>query len=83
MMTLEQLQQLVEQDDLDLLDQHLLPMDTAVIRLPQLVLTEEQTKAVGFGQRVKFVNAQRIQGQVRLISPNNLFLGVAIIDEHN
>ena len=83
MMTLEQLQQLAEKEDLDLLDQHLLPMDTAVIRLPKLVLTEEQTKAVGFGQRVKFLNAQGIQGQVRLISPDNLFLGVAIIDENN
>lgn len=83
MMTLEQLQQLAEKEDLDLLDQHLLPMDTAVIRLPKLVLTEEQTKAVGFGQRVKFLNEQGIQGQVRLISPDNLFLGVAIIDENN
>ncbi|MBN6710726.1 tRNA pseudouridine(55) synthase TruB [Haemophilus haemoglobinophilus] len=83
MMTLEQLQQLAEKEDLDLLDQHLLPMDTAVIRLPKLVLTEEQTKAVGFGQRVKFLNVQGIQGQVRLISPDNLFLGVAIIDENN
>lgn len=83
MMTLEQLQQFSEQEDLDLLDQHLLPMESAVIRLPGLCLTKEQARAVGFGQRIKFLNEQGIQGQVRLISPENLFLGVAVIDENS
>lgn len=83
MMTLEQLQQFSEQEDLNLLDQHLLPMESAVIRLPGLHLTKEQARAVGFGQRIKFLNEQGIQGQVRLISPENLFLGVAVIDENS
>ncbi|PVX33007.1 tRNA pseudouridine synthase B [Pasteurella langaaensis DSM 22999] len=83
MLTWEQLQQLAEKQDLALLDQHLLPLDTAVSKLTALYLTEVQTKAVGFGQRVKFSNEQQIYGQVRLFSPENLFLGVAEIDQNN
>ncbi|KAL1050100.1 tRNA pseudouridine(55) synthase TruB, partial [Haemophilus influenzae] len=40
----------------------------------------EQSKAIGFGQRVKFANEQQLSGQVRLFSAENLFLGVALID---
>ena len=83
MLTWEQLQQLAEKQDLALLDQHLLPLYTAVSKLTALYLTEVQTKAVGFGQRVKFSNEQQIYGQVRLFSPENLFLGVAEIDQNN
>ncbi|MCK3657520.1 tRNA pseudouridine(55) synthase TruB [Pasteurellaceae bacterium Pebbles2] len=83
MMTWEQLQQLAETQDLEALDAHLLPVDTAVSKLPQLQLNAEQTKAVGFGQRVKFENAEKIYGQVRLISAENCFLGVAEIHQDN
>lgn len=83
MLTWQQLQQFAEKQDLALLDQHLLPLDTAVSKLTALYLTEEQTKAVGFGQRVKFHNEQQIYGQVRLFSQENLFLGVAEIDQNN
>lgn len=79
MITLEQLQQLAEQQDLSLLDQHLLPSDTAVSKLPQLELTAEQTTAIGFGQRVRFDNPQGLTGQVRLYSASQQFLGVAEI----
>ena len=77
------LQSLAAQQDLSLLDTLLLPMDTAVAKLPTLTLNESQAQGVGFGQRVKFDNSNRLQGQVRLFSHENRFLGVAVIDENN
>ena len=77
------LQSLAEQQDLALLDALLLPMDTAVAKLPALTLNESQTQGIGFGQRIKFDNPNRLQGQVRLFSHENRFLGVAVIDENN
>ena len=77
------LQSLAAQQDLALLDALLLPMDTAVAKLPALTLDENQTQGIGFGQRVKFDNPNRLQGQVRLFSHENRFLGVAVIDENN
>ena len=77
------LQSLAEQEDLSLLDALLLPMDTAVAKLPALTLNESQTQGIGFGQRIKFDNLNRLQGQVRLFSHENRFLGVAVIDENN
>ena len=77
------LQSLAEQQDLSLLDALLLPMDTAVAKLPALALNETQTQGIGFGQRIKFDNPNRLQGQVRLFSHENRFLGVAVIDENN
>ncbi|EIJ70607.1 tRNA pseudouridine(55) synthase TruB [Pasteurella bettyae] len=83
MITWEQLQKLAEQNDLSILDSYLLPVDSAVSKLPELMLTEEQTKSVSFGQRVKFVNEQKLNGQVRLFSPQKQFLGVAEIGLDN
>ncbi|PNL93372.1 tRNA pseudouridine(55) synthase TruB [Aggregatibacter aphrophilus] len=77
------LQSLAAQQDLSLLDTLLLPMDTAVAKLPTLTLDESQTQGIGFGQRVKFDNSNSLQGQVRLFSHENRFLGVAVIDENN
>ena len=77
------LQSLAEQQDLALLDALLLPMDTAVAKLPALTLNENQTQGIVFGQRVKFNNPNSLQGQVRLFSHENRFLGVAVIDENN
>lgn len=87
MMTLAELQALAEQQaetlSFEALDNLLLPIDSAVIRLPQIILDAQQSKAVGFGQRVKFDNPQQFHGQVRLFSDENLFLGVAVVDERN
>ena len=77
------LQALAESQDLSLLDALLLPMDTAVAKLPALTLNESQTQGIGFGQRIKFDNLNRLQGQVRLFSHENRFLGVAVIDDNN
>ena len=77
------LQALAESQDLSSLDALLLPMDTAVAKLPALTLNESQTQGIGFGQRIKFDNPNRLQGQVRLFSHENRFLGVAVIDENN
>ncbi|MDC2824757.1 tRNA pseudouridine(55) synthase TruB [Rodentibacter pneumotropicus] len=80
MMGWDELQNLATKQDLALLDQHLLPTDTAVSKLPALHLNDTQSRAIGFGQRVKFTNEQQLQGQVRLFSAENLFLGVARIE---
>ena len=77
------LQSLAEPQDLSLLDALLLPIDTAVAKLPALTLNESQTQGIGFGQRIKFDNPNRLQGQVRLFSHENRFLGGAVIDENN
>ncbi|WP_303818927.1 tRNA pseudouridine(55) synthase TruB [Actinobacillus minor] len=79
MMNYADLQNMVENQPLDVLDKLLLPMDTAVSNLPKINLNEQQTKAVGFGQRVKFENVEQIYGLVRLFSNTAQFLGVAEI----
>lgn len=83
MMDWDTLQVLATQQDLALLDQHLLPTDSAVSVLPALHLNQEQSKAISFGQRVKFDNPTQLTGQVRLFSDTQQFLGVALLDEHN
>lgn len=83
MMDWDTLQVLAAQQDLALLDQHLLPIDSAVSALPALHLNQEQSKAISFGQRVKFDNPTQLTGQVRLFSDTQQFLGVALVDEHN
>lgn len=83
MITWDKLQIVAEQQDFNLLDSYLLSADTAVSKLPKLELAAEQVQAIIYGQRVKFMNAQRIYGQVRLFSPMNLFLGVAFVDDNN
>ena len=83
MMPIEDLALLVDSFPRSELDRLLLPMDTAVASLPQLNLTAEQTKAVGFGQRVKFENTQALNGLVRLFSENGQFLGIAEITAGN
>ncbi|OWZ81775.1 tRNA pseudouridine(55) synthase TruB [Pasteurella multocida] len=77
MMDWDTLQVLAAQQDLALLDQHLLPTDSAVSALPALHLNQEQSKAISFGQRVKFDNPTQLTGQVRLFSDTQQFLGVA------
>ncbi|KAE9539210.1 tRNA pseudouridine(55) synthase TruB [Ursidibacter maritimus] len=91
MLTIDALQKIAEMqplaeltDNLSLaMDKHLLPMDSAVDCLPILNLTAEQTKAVGYGQRVKFENTEQVYGQVRLYSAQKQFLGVAEVDLNN
>ena len=76
MMPIEDLALLADSFPSSELDRLLLPMDTAVASLPQ-------TKAVGFGQRVKFENSQALSGLVRLFSENGQFLGIAEITVGN
>lgn len=83
MMPIDELQLLAESFPQKSLDTLLLPVDTAVAKLPALNLTEVQTKAVKFGQRVKFENNEQVYGLVRLFSDENQFLGVAEITADN
>ena len=48
-----------------------------------LQLNAEQSKGIAFGQRVKFANEAKLYGQVRLFSDENIFLGVAFVDDNN
>ena len=54
-----------------------------VSKFPALQLNAEQSKGIGFGQRVKFANEAKLRGQARLFSDKNIFLGVALIDDNN
>ena len=83
MMPIEELQLLAESFPQQELDRLLLPMDTAVASLPQINLDESQTKAVKFGQRVKFESGEQVYGLVRLFSNTQQFLGVAEITSDN
>lgn len=83
MISIDDLQKISENAPLAELDSLLLPMDTAVGRLPKLDLDEMQTKSVNFGQRVKFDNPNRLFGLVRLFSHSAQFIGVAEIREDN
>lgn len=83
MISYADLQNLAENRPLVELDKHLLAMDTAVSSLARINLTEQQTKAIGFGQRVRFDNPNQIYGLVRLYSENEQFLGVAEITNDN
>lgn len=83
MMSYVDLQKLVENQPLVELDKHLLAMDTAVSSLAKINLTEQQTKAVGFGQRVRFDNPDKIYGLVRLYSDDKQFLGIAEMTHDN
>lgn len=83
MMSYADLQNLAENVPLVVLDKHLLPIDTAVSNLEKINLTHEQTKAVSFGQRIKYENRNRIYGFVRLFSDSEQFLGVAEITSDN
>lgn len=82
MLSWEQLQALAQQQDLALLDQHLLPTDSAVRKLPALHLNAEQSQGIRFGQRVRFENPDNLTGQVRLFSDTQQFLGVALIEQN-
>ena len=89
MVTLEQLNELVEQakaQDIqpkELLDPLLLPMDTAVKSLPQVRLDAASAGYFGNGNPVQCGDALKIDTdtQVRVYSiDNGLFLGVGLVD---
>lgn len=83
MMSYADLQNFGENRPLAELDKLLLPVDTAVSMLPELILDERQSKAVGFGQRVRFENNAHLYGQIRLYAESGQFLGMAEIASDN
>jgi len=87
MVTLEQLNELVEQahreerSPYDALDALLLPMDTAVQDLPEVNLVPELVDMVQHGQPVQVFGAP-VEGTVRMTGgEERLFLGVAEIND--
>ncbi|OIQ25211.1 tRNA pseudouridine(55) synthase TruB [uncultured Vibrio sp.] len=87
MVTLEQLNELLEQAERDevapreLLDPLLMPMDTAVEDLPEVNMNAELTDLVQHGMPVQVFGAPA-EGTVRMTSGDEkLFIGVATIDD--
>ncbi|WP_409026238.1 tRNA pseudouridine(55) synthase TruB [Gallibacterium anatis] len=76
MVTMEQLAQLAQQQDFAALDALLLPMDTAIADLPQLMLSLEQAQKLIFGQRIK-LEPSPAAALYRIYDENSRFLGVA------
>ena len=76
MVTMEQLAQLAQQQDFAALDALLLPMDTAIADLPQIMLSLEQAQKLIFGQRIK-LESSPAAALYRIYDENSRFLGVA------
>ncbi|MDK9431427.1 tRNA pseudouridine(55) synthase TruB [Gallibacterium anatis] len=76
MVTMEQLGQLAQQQDFAALDALLLPMDTAIADLPQIMLSLEQAQKLIFGQRIK-LEPSPVAALYRIYDENSRFLGVA------
>ncbi|MGL6027633.1 MAG: tRNA pseudouridine(55) synthase TruB, partial [Vibrio sp.] len=88
MVTLEQLQEWVEQAHreqktvAEILDPLLLPMDTAAEALPEVNVIAELIPLVQHGQAVQVAGAPT-EGMVRITGgEHKLFLGVGEIDDH-
>lgn len=87
MVTLEQLEELLEQAHRqevapkELLDPILLPMDTAVTDLPEVNMIDELANMVQHGQPVQVFGAP-VEGQVRMtMGEERVFIGVGEIDD--
>ncbi len=77
--TLEEIEALVRPDDPHgALDQLLLPMDSALVTLPGLHLTDESAFQVTRGQAVRVPDAPTA-GLVRLYRPESEFIGVGTV----
>jgi tRNA pseudouridine55 synthase len=77
--TLEQIEALVRPaDPYGALDRLLLPMDTALVSLPDLELTDESAFAITRGQAVRVPDSPGA-GLVRLYRPEREFIGVGTV----
>lgn len=84
MLTMEALEAKAEASGLEGLDQHLLPMDTAVLSLPQLAINAEQTTSFFHGQAVPAGELMAKLGEfVRVYGVHqgvDVFCGVGVMD---
>lgn len=76
MVTIEQLAALAEQQDLAQLDHLLLPMDTAITGLEQLMVSNEIAQKLIFGQRIKMAESAT-SGLKAVYDGDKKFIGVA------
>jgi tRNA pseudouridine55 synthase len=63
-----------------MLDEKLLPLDTALINLPDIELSEEMAFSITRGQAVRIADAP-VEGFVRLYRPEREFIGVGAVLE--
>lgn len=67
-------------DSETMLDEKLLPLDTALINLPDIELSEEMAFSITRGQAVRIPDAP-VEGFVRLYRPKREFIGVGAVLE--
>ena len=77
MYTLDELNAMKEQG-VSALDQCLLPIEDALVHLPEVALSEEAARYISQGQAV-FVPKINYTGYVRLFLPSNQFLGIGTV----
>lgn len=70
-----------------MLDKLLLPMDTPVLNLPALTLTQADTERLQQGQSIRVLDSDLtaclIDTYIRVYGPDSLFLGIAnVVDKH-
>ncbi len=80
MITFEQLEIIKQNSGFEGLDQLLMPVDSAIRDWPQVIVSTEMTHYLLHGQAVRVADAPH-QGLIRLISPNQQFLGVGEMNE--
>lgn len=81
MLNLTQLEEVYQTQGLEGLDSQLLPVDTAVIAFPSVLLEEDTTKRLLQGQKVVVPHSLKTGDLVRLQAQNGLFLGMGSILE--
>ena len=80
-MTLEQLAMVLEGAGFDAIDQHLLPIDSALLQWPSVALTDDMAFYVKRGKAVQVPKAPTV-GLVRLYGNKDGFLGIGhILDD--
>ncbi len=75
--TLEQLKSFIDKPEV--LEKLLLPMDTAVMNYPSLVLEAEESKAIQQGKKLTKTETVSLEGLYRLYDTHNNFLGLGQI----
>lgn len=67
-------------EDAESLESFLLPIETALLSLPMLKLTEDEVKKLYFGQVVTTENES--VSLIRLRDQNDVFIGLGYVDDH-
>ncbi len=78
MISLEKLEELAEEDDVEALDSLLLPMDMALFDLPKVECAGEALQSLCHGQAISVLNAPE-SGRLRIYSDSGEFIGIGTV----